>query len=538
MYYSLLPTALVATTSLFTTTNAHSWVDVLRLVTGDGPNAVFTGEPGASRGYYNHSLPGFDDKKMVYFVEEGHGPNPSMCADTQQLGAPQPNGAKSLQAPPGSMIALLYQENGHVTLPQNVPGKQNNSGTVYIYGTAQPKQNETFYEIHKVWNTAGTGGDKRGKLLTTQNFDDGRCYQKNTSPIYADRNAKFHIDKATDPEGEDLWCQNNIVLPQEAQTGKPYSLYWVWDWPTMPGTPGQPNGINQTYTTCIDIDVVAGSSTNSKAAIPAKDAQAPGIQAMPLPAVVQQIGNGKNVYVQTSAIQGGIPASASGGAPPSQQTAASVAVAPSSAAPAAATSQKPSASQPVSGAPLSLVPVPTGSVPVTTTAMPSATSGAATSPAVARSSAPPPGPSAPAVSISVQTITVFTDHSAAAATASPSPSPVTGVLSEVAASGSGGPMVPVPAATRAVANQGASSSAATASSSSGPCKPSGAQKRSVIFGEQKRSLVFGRSGDEALAPASKQSADVVEEPFEEVPAAPASTRSKRRSPKFAKDYMN
>ena len=536
MYYSLLPTALVATTSLFTTTNAHSWVDVLRLVTGDGPNAVFTGDPGASRGYYNHSLPGFNDTKMVYFVEEGHGPNPSMCADTQQLGAPQPNGAKSLQAPPGSMIALLYQENGHVTLPQNVPGKQNNSGTVYIYGTAQPKQNETFYEIHKIWNTAGTGGDKRGKLLTTQNFDDGRCYQKNASPIYADRSTRFHIDNATNPEGEDLWCQNNIVLPQEAQTGKPYSLYWVWDWPTMPGTPGQPNGMNQTYTTCIDIDVVAGSSTNSKAAIPAKDAQAPaGIQAAALPSVVQQMGDGKNVYVQTSAIQGGVPPAASG-APQSHQATTSAAAAPSSAASAAATSQKPSAAQTVAasspGAALSIVPVPTGSVPVTATATPSATSGAATSPAAAPSSSSTP---APAVSVSVQTITVFTDHSAAATTG---PAPGTAILSEVAPSGSGGPMVPAATSpARAVANQ-ASSSAATASSPAGPCKPSGAQKRSIIFGhEHKRSVVFG-GGDEAVA--RRGSTDFVEEPLEEAGglAARAPTRSKRRSPKFAKDYMS
>ncbi|MCJ1327401.1 hypothetical protein MMC10_004070 [Thelotrema lepadinum] len=525
MHSSFLPTALVATASLFTTTNAHSWVDLLRLVTDDSTNATYTGVPGASRGYYNHSLPGFNDTKMVYFVEESKETNPSMCADTQQLGAPQPDGAVSLQAAPGAKIALLYQENGHVTLPQNVPGKQNNSGTVYIYGTAQPKQNETFYDIHKIWNTAGTGGDKRGKLLTTQNFDDGQCYQKNTSPIYADRSAKFPIKTATDPEGEDLWCQNNIVLPQEAQAGKPYSLYWVWDWPTLPGTPDQPKGMNQTYTTCIDIDVVAASSTNSKAAASAKDAAgpAPGIQQAALPSVIQKIGDGNNVYVQTSAIQGGVPAASSAAAssaPQSQPTAsAAAATTPkaSSAAPTAATS----------GAALSVVPVPTGNVPTTTAA---ASSAAATSPAVAASSA-----AAPAVSVSIETVTVFTDHSAAAATGVPASAPSaapTGVLSEVSPSGSGGPMVP--AATSPA--QAVVSQASSATGSAPACKPSGAQKRSLIFGEQKRSVVFG--GEEPAAPVTKRSTEFVEEPLEEALAARASApRSKRRSPKFAKNYM-
>lgn len=60
--------------------------------------------------------------------------------------------------------------------------------------------------------------------------------------------------------GADLWCQQDISLPQNIPIGKPYTLYWVWDWPTMPKVDSAvPNGKEEIYTTCIDIDIIPES---------------------------------------------------------------------------------------------------------------------------------------------------------------------------------------------------------------------------------------------------------------------------------------
>ena len=98
--------------------------------------------------------------------------NDPMCKHSQQT-AYQADGSPRLQAAPGALVSLPYQENGHVTLPQNQPGKQPNRGLVYIYGTTQPKSPELFLDVFGQWTADGTGGDKRGKLLATQPFDDG-----------------------------------------------------------------------------------------------------------------------------------------------------------------------------------------------------------------------------------------------------------------------------------------------------------------------------------------------------------------------------
>jgi hypothetical protein len=189
-----------------------------------------------------------------------------MCMNTQNT-QNQTDGSPRLQAAPGSAIALRYQENGHVTLPQNQPGKPENRGTVFVYGTTQPNSKDTLLAIHKVWNAAGTGGDKRGVLLSTQNFDDGQCYQQNGGSISIARQhaagAGFVNNiKPPDPlMGSNLWCQQNIALPTNAPVGKPYTLYWVWDWPTLPGIdPDLPQGKNEIYTTCMDVDVIQGNT--------------------------------------------------------------------------------------------------------------------------------------------------------------------------------------------------------------------------------------------------------------------------------------
>jgi len=115
-------------------------------------NGLFTGRNGYSRGYVARSSPGFQDIMMAYLLpplELGRTRVDStdlLCAPIQrtrnQIGSYPP-----LQALPGSYIALKYLENGHVTLPQNQPGKLPGAGTVYVLGTSQPDDNEVLTEV-------------------------------------------------------------------------------------------------------------------------------------------------------------------------------------------------------------------------------------------------------------------------------------------------------------------------------------------------------------------------------------------------------
>ncbi|KAJ5468191.1 hypothetical protein N7475_005943 [Penicillium sp. IBT 31633x] len=250
---------MMALLALCTPTNAHSWVEELTLI---APNGTFVGTPGYPRGNYLRTTPGFSDTAMTYLVPPNTRANVTqilpidkMCKDTQQ-DQTQSDGSPRLEAGAGATIALRFQENGHVTVPQTQPGKPANRGFVYVYGTTQPKTGEIFLDVHGAWTRDGTGGDGRGVLLSVQNFDDGRCYQVNGGEISVTRQAKF-THTASLLMGADLWCQQDIQLPATIPSGKPYTLYWVWDWPTAAGVDSTyPNGKAEIYTTCIDVDVV------------------------------------------------------------------------------------------------------------------------------------------------------------------------------------------------------------------------------------------------------------------------------------------
>ncbi|KFY26180.1 hypothetical protein V491_01409 [Pseudogymnoascus sp. VKM F-3775] len=249
---------------LASTVRAHSWVEQLSVISSEG---TFIGTPGYPRGNFLRTAPGFSDSQMVNLIP----PNGRaagniifatdlMCGSTQSKGNQTPN-SPALIASPGDMIALRYQENGHVTEPFNQPGKPENRGTVYIYGTSEASDSDTLLSIHSVWNSEGTGGDQRGKLLSTQNFDDGQCYQINTSKISEARQENF--PHTADPiMGADLWCQVDITIPSSIAARGIYTLYWVWDWPTAVSTVGQPSGLVEIYTTCIDINLVEGAGTS------------------------------------------------------------------------------------------------------------------------------------------------------------------------------------------------------------------------------------------------------------------------------------
>ena len=196
--------ALVAL-AFVTPTLAHSWVEQLNVI---GPDGQFTGAAGFARNNTPRTAPGFSDPLMVHILPgqgqpsieqrqvpaksdtQGINPSDSMCKKTQQAQY-QTAGSPRLKAAPGNSVGLRYQENGHVTLPQNQPGKPPNRGNVYIYGTTQPKPNEQFLDVFGQWNADGTGGDKRGKLLAVQPFDDGQCYQVNSGSISQSRQQQY-----------------------------------------------------------------------------------------------------------------------------------------------------------------------------------------------------------------------------------------------------------------------------------------------------------------------------------------------------------
>jgi hypothetical protein len=112
-----------------------------------------------------------------------------LCAPTQET-TNQTINYPRLTTSPGTYVAIKYLKNGHVSLPQNQPSKPQAAGTVYVFGTSQPSDNEVLTEILQ-WTTDGTGNDKRGKLLTAQNFDDDKCYQINNGNISIARQEEF-----------------------------------------------------------------------------------------------------------------------------------------------------------------------------------------------------------------------------------------------------------------------------------------------------------------------------------------------------------
>lgn len=290
--YSSAAAALVALVLLVAPTTAHTWVEEMDVI--DPKTGTFTGTPGYCRNNTKRTAAIFSDPIMVHLLPSlgvpaieqrdmipaldttGVYPNDTMCKRTQQQQY-QSNGSPRLQAAPGDLVALRYQENGHVTLPQNQPGKQPNRGLVYVYGTTKPKFPELFLDVFGQWTSDGTGGDRRGRLLATQPFDDGYCYQANGGNISTHRQAQFpHTPNQL--MGANLWCQNNIALPADITAiGSPYTLYWVWDWPTEPNVdPNLPKGKAELYTTCMDVDIVA--KQGSKRRVKARQAPSPASQ--------------------------------------------------------------------------------------------------------------------------------------------------------------------------------------------------------------------------------------------------------------------
>lgn len=238
----------------------HTWLEDIRQV---GPNGAF-GATGYPRGYVARGANPGPDIASVYRLTGVIPQDAPMCGPSQQIGS-QVAAFPALAASPGDTIALRYEENGHVTQPSQAQGGTNRplgQGTVYIYGTTQPLKTDTYLGIHRVWNTAGTGGDKRGVLLATRPYDDGQCRQAlnpaavpapSGLPVANARKAQY----PTSPDNNaEVFCQNSVQIPTSA-SGNSYTLYWVWEWPLMDGSK---QTSNESYTSCADIAITPAKS--------------------------------------------------------------------------------------------------------------------------------------------------------------------------------------------------------------------------------------------------------------------------------------
>lgn len=248
----------------------HSWVEQLQRI---AKNGTMISPLGYQRGYVGRGDPGFkgdvsDDLWQIPPNGRAAGAviyaNDSICSP-QQSTSNYTSEYPQLVTAPGDYISMRHQENGHVTLPTTQSNKPRNRGTIYIYGTEKPQADDALMSIHNVWNVDGTGGDGRGRLLATRNYDDGQCYQVNGGDISKSRQKQFS-KVAANPQGEDLWCQADIQLPTDITVGANYTLYWVWDWPTLSESNAMigDEGVNVTkpeiYTSCMDLKIVDACS--------------------------------------------------------------------------------------------------------------------------------------------------------------------------------------------------------------------------------------------------------------------------------------
>lgn len=234
--------------------SSHTWVEMLNIVEG----GYYVGQNGYPRGYVDRGQAGFSDPAMKYLLPASGSRINQMdylCSPSQRAARQSP-GFPRLGAQPGSYIAMRYLENGHVTLPENALGKPEGSGNVLVFGTSQATSTERLQDV-LTWanNSEGRLG---GNLLTVQYFDDGRCYQINGGPISITRQETFPNPVPNDPSSKnEQWCETAVQLPEDLTVGSTYTIYWVWSWPTSPGTPDVPQGKDEYYTTCSDIDIVA-----------------------------------------------------------------------------------------------------------------------------------------------------------------------------------------------------------------------------------------------------------------------------------------
>ncbi|XDG08728.1 hypothetical protein ABKA04_008343 [Annulohypoxylon sp. FPYF3050] len=218
---------------------AHSWVEQVRQIDLTG---AFTGTVGYPIGYMNRSATDFNDSLAQNKILNT-ATNPAVCKP--KAGAYDK--VNRLSAAAGDHVALIYQENGHVTQPNLTP-RPYRDGIVNVYGTLNHQDSDGINDVLNAWTADGKGGNGKGKLLGTHYYDDGQCYQ-NTGhnfaiPIYA---ARFHEHGL-----EELYCQTDFQLPEDLPDSGTYTVMWVWDWPLITS---DTQNTTEIYTSCAEIEL-------------------------------------------------------------------------------------------------------------------------------------------------------------------------------------------------------------------------------------------------------------------------------------------
>ncbi|KAG5663772.1 hypothetical protein KAF25_006357 [Fusarium avenaceum] len=222
----------LAGTTLISSASAHSWVEYASKL---AQNGTMIGKIGYARGFVprDSTNPPYTDTIPQNILPPSGQPAYSGNEILNKFKLEKNPQFPMLEAAPGDYVALMHLENGHTTLPDNQPNKPRNRGTIYFYGTTQPKDEEKLFDVHLLWNKEGTGGDKRGKLIATRNYDDGQCYQPNNRDISLERSSKLAPLGAIPTK--ELSCQSDIKLPEDLKPGDIYTIYWYWDWPDLNG---------------------------------------------------------------------------------------------------------------------------------------------------------------------------------------------------------------------------------------------------------------------------------------------------------------
>ncbi|KAK5154557.1 hypothetical protein LTS14_006695 [Recurvomyces mirabilis] len=260
----------LGTLALIRSTHAHSWIEEFQVIDSNGS---YIGDRGYPRGYMARTDAGYNGFTMDYLVPQTGvriTSTDALCHPAQRTSNYTNPAYPKLQVTPGSYVAMKYLENGHVTLPWNQLGKPAGGGTVFVYGTAQPSNNEQIADVLN-WSTDGTGGNGKGFLMAAQNFDDGRCHQINCGNISIARQTLFPAHVAGQPSSSvEQWCETDLKIPTTVKPGS-LSVYWIWQWPTEPGHDCTlAEGKDEYYTTCSDFDVIANTGNDADAAIVAE----------------------------------------------------------------------------------------------------------------------------------------------------------------------------------------------------------------------------------------------------------------------------
>jgi len=219
----------------------HSWPEqTFRLA----PNGTMVGAPGFER---SHVVRGERPEDSIVWLIPPNGREKVIQPD-DKIARPDQRALNEgsysekfpmLKVAAGDFVAIKYLENGHVSRPElSNPTKPVNRGTVYLYGTTENDlSNYNMVDIHLKWTADGNGGDKKGRLLATRNYDDGQCHE--AIPVTGDpegitthRQAMIGAN-ADEPVNGGLSCQSDVQIPFDIPTGQVFTVIWVWDWPTM-----------------------------------------------------------------------------------------------------------------------------------------------------------------------------------------------------------------------------------------------------------------------------------------------------------------